>query len=440
MRIEPRLGLLTALCLCMIVVASTFACAAHTEVANLGKSWVNPPASAAADRPEVVAGNTAFALDLFKATRSAKQNSVFSPYSISAALAMTYAGARGQTEQEMRTVLHFTLPQDRLHPAFNDLEHSVTSSSSDAHSGFQLSVASSLWGQKDYPFDPAFLEILVEQYGSPLRKVDLANAPEQVRGAINDWVAKETRDKIPNLLPAGSLSGDSRLVLANAIYFKATWAAPFAPEATKETIFHAPGGEVEVPMMSRDGNIPHVKTAEWEAVSLPYQGGRFSMIALLPATSLEDALGTLTPETLGEMAGSCAPTHLILGIPKWTDRSKLALAGALQTLGMHDAFTDRADFTGMTQQSTEKPIKISQVYHEAFVIVDEKGTEAAAATAVVGNGITATPPPPPPNLVFDRPFIYLIYDQTTGSILFLGQVVDPAPDSTHTPRTVANGA
>ena len=398
--------------------------AAKVEVADLGKHQVDPPASAANDVGSLAAGNTAFALDLFRAIRSDGANAVYSPYSISMALAMTYAGARGQTEREMATVLHFTLPPERLHPAFNELGRSLNSASSSEKDGFQLTTANSLWGQRDATFVPAFLQLLVEQYGSPLREVDFVKATEESRQLINQWVEEQTQNKIKDLLPEGSLDSSTRLVLANAIYFKAKWASPFEHDSTQPGTFHAPTGDVTAQMMHQAASLGYAKTGGFEAVELPYKGDRFSMVALLPEGSLADAVKNLTPDSLAGILRSLTPTRLELEMPKWTYNSGFQLKDALTKLGMGHAF-ENADFSGMSEK---EQLAISDVYHKAFVAVDEEGTEAAAATGVVMRATAAAPPPQ--QLVLDRPFVYLIYDRDTTSVLFLGQVVDPTAGAT----------
>jgi serpin B len=406
----------------LVVLASLVACgtAGKVEVADMGRHQLEPPASAQNDVPALAAGNTAFALDLFRAVRSEGKNVVSSPYSISTALAMAYAGARGQTEKEMAAALHFTLPSERLHPAFNQLGRSLNSVSSSAKDGFQLTTTNSLWGQRDVAFAPAFLQLLVEQYGSPLRKVDFVQQTEAARQAINQWVEQQTKDKIKDLLPQGSLDTSTRLVLANAIYFKAKWASAFKHESTGPGTFHAESGDVTAQMMRQGSSFGYAKGEGFQAVQLPYKGDRFSMIALLPDGNLTDGVGSLSTESLSRIIGSLAPTLLELEMPKWTYDSSFQLKDALTTLGMPHVF-ENADFSGM---GGKEPLAVSDVYHKAFVAVDEEGTEAAAATGVVMGATAAAPPPQ--KLVLDRPFLYLIYDNDTASILFLGQVMDPS--------------
>ncbi len=247
---------------------------------------IQTPATAAAqDLPSLVAGNTSFTLDLFKTVRSDSANVVLSPYSISTALAMTYAGANGLTATQMAGVLHFTVPKDRLPAVFQQLAQDLSSGSQGSGSGqdFQISIANSIWGQQDFAFLPAFLKVLQQQFDSPLRKVDFAKSAESARQTINDWAKEETKGKIPDLLPVGSIDAATRMVLANAVYFKADWLLPFAHEDTSDREFQLANGKTTtVPMMSQTATFGYVKTGGWEAVELPYQGGRYSMVALLP--------------------------------------------------------------------------------------------------------------------------------------------------------------
>ena len=391
-----------------------------------------PATAAAQDLPALVAGNTSFTLDLFKTVRSDSANVVLSPYSISTALAMAYAGANGMTATQMANVLHFTIPKERLSAVFQQLAQELSAGSngsnaqaSDAGQNFQITIANSIWGQQDLSFLPAFLKVLQQQFDSPLRKVDFAKSAESARQAINDWAREETKGKISDLLPAGSVDDRTRMVLANAVYFKADWQLPFAHEDTSDKDFHLAKGETAtVPMMNQTGSFGYVKASGWQAVELPYQGGRYSMVALLPQTSLTDALPELTPDGLTSLLKQLSPTEISLTLPKWTYKSGFKLKDALTTLGMGSAFDD-ADFSGMDGRTD---LVIDDVYHKAFVAVDEKGTEAAAATGTVMRLASAMTT----NAVqvsFDRPFLYLIRDQQTGTILFIGQVADPGAAS-----------
>ena len=418
-----------ALSLLMIPVLLLAGCGtAQTSQANNQQADdpLTPPTAAAQDLPTLVAGNTSFTLDLFKAVRSDCGNVVLSPYSVSTALAMAYAGANGATATQMAEVLLFGVPRDRLPAAFHQLAQNLSAGTQtdDGGQAFQLSVANSIWGQEDFSFLPAFLKVLQQQYDSPLRKVDFAKSSEAARVAINDWAKEETKGKIPDLLPAGSIDAMTRLVLANAVYFKADWLSPFSHEGTNDVDFHlASGATTTVPTMNQTASFGYAKTDGWEAVELPYQGGRYSMVALLPQADPDTALHALTTDSLSALLKQLAPKEISLSLPKWTYKSSFELKAALSTLGMQNAFSG-ADFSGMDGRMD---LAIDDVYHKAFVAVDEKGTEAAAATGVVMRvtAVLATAP----QVSFDRPFIYVIRDQQTGTILFIGQVADPGAAS-----------
>jgi serpin B len=380
------------------------------------------------DTAELVAGNTEFALDLYQELKIEEGNLFYSPYSISLALAMTYAGARGDTERQMAQTLGFTLPQDRLHPAFNalDLELLSRAQTGDQNSeSFRLNIANSIWVQTGYAFLPGFLEVLGTNYGAGMRLLDFANEPEDSRLVINDWVSHETEGKIEDLIPEGGISPLTRLVLTNAIYFNAAWAFPFPEEATGEGTFHLlNGGERIVAMMSQTAVFRHASGIGYKAIDLPYQGNKLSMVVLLPDSgAFDDFEASLDASRLDAILSALSPAEIRLLMPKFTFESTYSLAEKLSALGMTDAFSSKlADFSGM---DGTRELLISDVLHKTFVAVDETGTEAAAATAVIV-GITGIPTEPVP-FNMDRPFIFFIRDVETGAILFVGRVLNPAP-------------
>ena len=375
----------------------------------------------------LVAGNTQFALDLYRLVGDKGANVFYSPYSISLALAMTYAGARGQTAQEMAQALHYTLAQEQLHPAFNALDQALASRGEGAQEKgepFRLHVANALWGQKDYAFRPEFLDLLAQNYGAGLRLVDYKSAPEPARETINRWVEEQTERKIKDLLPSGSINNLTRLVLSNAIYFKAGWLHPFDDKGTQDGAFRLlDGSTVTVPMMQESARLGYGEGQGYQVVELPYVDGEMSMVILLPAEGKFESLAQgLSAEQLTAMLGAIEQTEVRLTLPKFTYESSFKLKDALMRLGMVQAFDGvDADFSGMTGRPD---LFIDDVYHKAFVGVDEKGTEAAAATAVVMQLKAA--PTRPKEVRVDRPFIFLIRDVQTGAILFLGHVVNPA--------------
>ena len=385
-----------------------------------------PPTVSDADLAELVSGNSAFAFDLYQALRAKDGNLFYSPYSISLALAMTYAGARGQTEQQMASTLHFLLDQDSLHPAFNRLATELASRGEGAagkdEQGFRLNIANALWGQEGYQFLAEFLDILATDYGAPLQFLDFANDPEAARITINDWAAEETEGRIEDLIPPGVIDTLTRLVLANAIYFSAAWALPFEPEMTEDGPFYLlDGSEVKVPMMHQTKSLAYAEGEGYQAAELPYDGEELSMVILLPAKGdLEAFESALDASQVEAILKNLSYSQVALSLPKFEFESEFSLAETLAALGMPDAFTSDADFSGMTGN---RELSITDVLHKAFVSVDEAGTEAAAATAVV-IGVTSAPAEPIPFTV-DRPFLFLIRDLQTGTILFIGRVVDP---------------
>jgi serpin B len=384
------------------------------------------PTVSDADLAALAGGNSAFAFNLYQVLRREKGNFFYSPYSISLALAMTYAGARSGTEKEMAQALHFLLPQDRLHPAFSRLAAELASRGEGAAGkdgkGFRLNVANSLWAQQDYQFLQQFLDLLVANYGAGVRPVDFAGDPEAARQTINDWVSKETEGRIEDLIPPGAIDTLTRLVLANAIYFNAAWLYPFQPDRTVDGPFNLlDGSQVQVPMMRQTGSFSYAEGDGYQAVELPYDGQQLSMVILLPEKGQFDAFeATLDATRVDAILKSLAGQQVALTMPNFEFESQFSLKDSLSALGMPNAFTDAADFSGMTGN---RELSISEVAHKAFVSVDEAGTEAAAATAVIV-GVTSAPAEPV-TFTADRPFLFLIRDIPTGTILFVGRLADP---------------
>lgn len=400
---------------------------------SLAKSSVErdpAPDVSGTDFEKLVAGNTAFAMDLYEQLRGEDGNLFFSPYSVTLALAMTYAGARGDTAAQMAETLRFRLPDEELHAAFNALDQALAEEMEgldpEAGDQFTLSIANSLWGQDGYPFLQEFLDTLALNYGAGLRLLDYANDPEGARIIINDWISDETREKIQDLIPQGAITDLTRLVLANAIYFKATWLHQFEEELTQQGTFALlDGGEVTVPMMSwsEPVRIGYGQGDGYQAVSLPYIGNRAAMTIIVPdAGHFAEFEAKLTADKIGRIVDGLEHKSVDLNLPKFTYEQSISMADTLAQMGMPDAFDpDVADFSGM---DGTRLLYITDVFHKAFVAVDEVGTEAAAATAVIV-GLESMPSVDV-ELTVDRPFIYLIRDLDTGSILFLGRVVNPA--------------
>jgi serine protease inhibitor len=394
-------------------------------VAIVGMSflaWSMPVEANGAARTEaLVKGNAAFALDLYGELSDEEGNLFFSPYSISTALAMTYAGARGDTEKQMAQVLHFTLPQCRLHPAFASMEAALRAIQEKGD--IELRVANALWPQKDYVFLEAFLKLTEKYYGSAITPVDYKTAHEAARRTINAWVEEKTNGKIKDLIPEGVLDPLTRLVLTNAIYFKGNWATQFDKKLTENAPFHLlSGASVETPLMHQKQTCGYAEFEGLQVLELPYVGDALSMVVLLPkeVDGIAELEHDLTAENLEKWTTQLRKQEVSIFLPKFTMTSQFQLAKTLASMGMPDAFNMSADFSGM---DGTKDLYISAVIHKAFVAVDEEGTEAAAATGVVVSLKAA----PRPATVFraDHPFMFIIRDNVSGSILFIGRVVDP---------------
>ena len=386
------------------------------------------PVSSADNQARLASDNLAFAMDLYHQLASQPGNLFFSPYSISQALAMVNGGARGQTEQQMAEVLHFSLPQDLLHPAFNSLDQELSKradAANDEGQGFQLNIANATWGQSGFPFLSSYLDLLAVNYGAGLQTVDFANDPDGARQQINDWVAKQTQDKIKDIVPQGAIDWLTRLVLANAIYFKASWLMPFDESATQEAPFTTlDGSQVTVPMMSLEQNqLNYLKGEGYQAVALPYVDGNVAMLLLVPdAGKFSQFEASLDAAKLQSILEGLQGTDVILKMPRFSVESSFSLVDTLAQMGMPDAFTaGQADFSGMDGQPD---LYIGSVIHKAYASVDESGTEAAAATVVIME-LTAMMPGESVSLTIDRPFIFAIYDQPTQSILFTGRITNP---------------
>lgn len=371
----------------------------------------------------LVDGNTAFALDLYRKLSTAEGNLFFSPHSISTALAMTYAGARGETEKQMAATLRFALEQKDLHAAFAELESILNKIQEGGQ--ISLNVANSLWPQKDYPFLEDYLTLVRNHYGVSITAVDYKTAAEAARKMINRWVEDKTHYKIKDLLQPGVLDPLTRLVLVNAIYFKGNWESRFQTKNTKDGPFHtAPGVTVVAPLMTQQEKFRYADFDSLQVLELPYVGKELSMLVLLPAEvgGLKELEAQLTPEKVKEWESALNQREVVVFLPRFKMTSMFRLDDTLSMMGMPDAFSQsQADFSGM--DGRKGWLYIGAVIHKGFVEVNEEGTEAAAATAV---GIRAmSMPAPPPVFRADRPFLFLIKENQTGSILFMGRVTDP---------------
>lgn len=377
----------------------------------------------------IARANNAFAVDLLgELAAKESENLFFSPNSIETALAMTCAGARGATADQMAKVLHLPPKDGDIHRDFGRFlrELNASKTADGKARGYELSVANALWGQKGYPFLRGFVSLLRKNYGAGLEEVDYEHDSEGAREKINAWVEKKTRDRIKDLIGQGVLKPTTRLVLTNAIYFKGSWAEQFAKEATREEPFHLSAGRQKtVHLMHRTGRFDYMETDTVQALKLPYAGDDLSMIVLLPrkVDGLAALERFLSPDQLSEWFSELARRRVEVFLPRFKVTAQFELNSTLTALGMSDAFdAARADFSGMTGN---RDLMLSNVIHKAFVEVNEEGTEAAAATGAV-IALTSAPLPPP---VFraDHPFLFVIREEKSGAMLFVGRLADPAP-------------
>ncbi len=379
---------------------------------------------------ELVEGNSEFAFALYQQLKEQNDGNIFySPYSLSLALAMAYAGAEGETADEMADALHFTLSDEALHEAFNYLAQELEKrgeniyATSDDDKGFQLNVVNDAWGQKNFEFLAGYLDTLAVNYGAGLRILDFINDAEGARKPINQYISDQTNGKIEDLIPEGAISELTRLVLTNAIYFNANWQFPFAEDATGSGLFTLlDGSQVDVDMMHQMHSFNYVQGDGYQAVELPYEEGQLSMLVLIPDEGRFEAFeNSLDLSLVDDVIAGLYSQTLILALPKFQFDSSFGLKQALSAMGMQQAFSDVADFSGITGG---RDLFISDVIHKAYVSVNEAGTEAAAASAVIM--VASGMPSEPLTLSINRPFIFLIRDIPTGSILFIGRVMNPA--------------
>jgi serpin B len=382
-----------------------------------------------ADVSTLAAGNSNFAFDLYAQIRSNSGNLACSPYSISLALAMTYGGARAQTDSAMAGTMHFTLGQTALHPAFNRLDQELMSRGAGAQgregAGFKLSLVNALWGQNNFTFHTDYLDLLAADYGAGMHLLDFISQAEACRVTINDSVSFWTNQKIRDLIPTGALDASTRLVLTNTVYFDAMWQDTFEHKNTFPQYFYRSVNDSALDStMSRIDTMSYAEGADWQALELPYDGNEMSMVIFLPKAGQYDAFeASLNSQVYNSIIALLAPRYVNLHLPKFNiTTSSFSLAPVLKSLGMSVAFSDLADFSGIS----DNPLYIGNVIHKAFVAVDEKGTTAAAATAIILETLSFHQlPETPVDFIANRPFVYLIRDKATNTILFLGRVSDP---------------
>lgn len=379
------------------------------------------------DIAELATSVNAFAVMLYHHLRETSANVLFSPVSITSSLSMVLAGARGRTDAEISNALRHTLPPDDIHASFFGLNRifgqrakGLDGTSGD---GFRLESTQSLWSQSGYSISADFVDLLEVFYEAECRSLDFAHQPEASRQTINDWVADQTEQRIEELLLPGAISEFTRFVLVNTVYFRAAWADPFCPDETADAAFHLlDGDEVTVPLMVKSrAMLSYVKGEDYQAVALPYESNELAMVFLLPDD--EEFLGFESNLTASKLAGATrnlAPETVTLFLPRFgftTDA--IDLVEPLTAMGMPTAFSGDADFSGI---DPEGGLFLSDVVHKAFISVDEAGTEAGASTAVAAAGSSQDEVPV---IRLDRPFLFLIEDLETGTILFMGRVLDP---------------
>lgn len=373
--------------------------------------------------PDLVAGNDAFAFDMEHLIAAEGGNAFFSPFSMSGALAMTYAGAAGDTATQMRDALHVGLSDEDFHPLFGALMKDLDQ---DKRAPYQLDIANRLFGQNGFDWNADFVELTDTDYLAPMEAVEFGADPNGARTHINDWVAGETHDRIKDLFAPGTITSDTALVLANAIYFKGSWEYAFDPAETKPVPFTLLSGDaVQVPMMSIFGQaLAHTTIEGARIVELPYRGGDLAMDLIVP----DDPAGLLAVEaalngdTYRAAIDQLSPSEVTVRMPKVELTWTRSLGADLQALGMTDAFDPSlADFSGMMDGAA---LSIDVVVHKAFVSIDEEGTEAAAATGVAATTVSVSPEPIV--IMADRPYLFVIRDLLTGSVLFIGRIEDPS--------------
>ncbi|MHA1739229.1 MAG: serpin family protein [Candidatus Heimdallarchaeota archaeon] len=375
---------------------------------------------------EVVNANNQFAFDFYSKIDESEEGNVFySPYSIFSALAMTYEGAKGQTAEEMKSVFHFP-DNDVLRPNFAAIYNSINEGSK----SYELRAGNALWGQIDFPFQEDYISRVGTYYGGKIANVDFVNETELTRQTINSFIEEQTNDKIKDIISPGALDALTRLVLTNAIYFQGTWEKVFDKSDTDDKDFTiTPENVVKTPMMHMDPDditkFNYANLEDLQILELPYKGDKISMLILLPTVNLSVIEPSLTAEKLDEYKNQMQETELDdIYLPKFEFDTKYFMKDALSSLGMPTAFSGSANFSGMT---LSEQLFIDEVIHQGYIKVDEEGTEAAGATTVVimlGESLS----PEKPIFNADHPFVFLIQEQETGNILFMGRVTDPTAE------------
>ena len=370
---------------------------------------------------ELVEANNNFALDLYARFKESDGNVFFSPYSITTALGMALEGARGETAEEIRDTLHLTMSDEERRSAVEALHQQLNPEDA----AYTLNAANAMWVQQDYQLLQEYVDLVTQVYSSEAHNVDFVGATENTRHRINEWVEDRTNDKIKELLKQGSINDATRLVLTNAIYFKGIWEKQFEEELTHDEPFWLDdGSSIDVPLMrNTELSYGYAATLNLQALEMAYEGGDLSMLVLLPKSDLASLEESLDTEMLSDLRDQMANRRVNVYIPKFTFTSNYGLRTTLQSMGMPLAFSSEADFSGI---NGKQDLKIDDVIHQAFVEVNEEGTEAAAATAVVMRAeMMSATPPPVPEFHADHPFLFLIQERQSGNILFMGRVENP---------------
>jgi serpin B len=420
--VEP--GMSRSLVRALVLGWTVAACGSTPRTAEHPAPRSQLPPLDAADARAFASASNAFGLDVWQRVRleHAGEDLAISPASITTALAMTYGGARGETATAMADTMHFSSSPEATMTAAGRV---VSSWNDPARTSYELAVANRLYGATHYAFDAAYLAATRDAFGAELERVDFA-ASEPARALINQWVSDRTHARIPELMPQGSISADTRLVLVNAVYFHGRWAVPFDPAITGDEVFHAPSGDVSVPTMHRTGGS-FGEDDGVQLLQLGYAGDELSMLIVVPndaqgLTAVEDRLDAALVD---RWAGQVRAAHdLEVSLPRFRiETPAMSLSRLLSGLGMSVAFSDAADFSGMIEPG-QQPLQISEVVHRVFVELNEEGTEAAGATGVT-MVVTSARMGEPPRIVVDRPFLFFLRDHATGAILFAGHVLDP---------------
>lgn len=368
-----------------------------------------------------------FALDLYQDVQKTDGNLIFSPASLSVALTMTWAGAAGHTATEMQQVLHLSDNPTAVHGGFKQMRRIFRRS----NAPFTIHVANRLWGEQGFHFEDPFLTTLKDNYGAGLERLNFSKEPNQSRLVINDWVADQTHDRIKDLLPQDAITTTTRLVLTNAVYFLANWQNAFDPKMTERADFHTAQKPVKSMLMTTKQVLPYTEDADWQILVLPYETGDLDFVVMLPqgdrrredlAAKLDDLTAKLTFKQLEDYAFALHETEVRCQLPRFKIEAQFGMNETLQSMGMTTAFDEKtADFSGMTGDDN---LFISDVVHKAFIEVDEKGTEAAAATGVVVS-LKSAMPEKPVQFIANHPFLFMIRHHDSRLILFMGRVTNP---------------